>query len=273
MRACSAWSAFELSPEGPSVIGSTRLSPATRRPADDGRHVERGHESQSCAVGVPPNDRPGRREHDPRRERGRAATAHLTQLAAAPPGRPGGRRSRPLDRQRRCHLGNGPARTRSAGRSPNRRPHRRAPRSRKSRQGEPLVESAVPRATRRASANEFGDTRARPAPTAVAAVAFGVRGGCLERLHVEACAPPRQGRLRVPESPPCIGIIGHLCVRYRLIEGYKSSRPTTGEAPRYRNSITLRIPSWASISSKPRLTSSRPMRWETKGVRSISPAR
>ncbi len=39
------------------------------------------------------------------------------------------------------------------------------------------------------------------------------------------------------------------------------------------SSITLRMPSWACIKSKPRLTSSRVMRWEMKASTSISPAR
>src|SRR3954468_12432569 len=36
--------------------------------------------------------------------------------------------------------------------------------------------------------------------------------------------------------------------------------------------MTLRIPSWASMSSKPRLTSSNPMVRDTSGATSISPA-
>ena len=42
---------------------------------------------------------------------------------------------------------------------------------------------------------------------------------------------------------------------------------------RAQSSITLRMPSWASISSKPRLTSSSGMRCEMNGSTSISPSR
>src|SRR6185312_11179211 len=51
-----------------------------------------------------------------------------------------------------------------------------------------------------------------------------------------------------------------------------SPRPTPLRDWPYPNSITLRIPSWASISSNPRLTSSRLILWEMKGSTSISPA-
>src|SRR4051812_1269906 len=40
----------------------------------------------------------------------------------------------------------------------------------------------------------------------------------------------------------------------------------------HANSITLLMPSWASMSSKPRLTSSSVIRWETNAPTSMSPA-
>ena len=40
----------------------------------------------------------------------------------------------------------------------------------------------------------------------------------------------------------------------------------------HANPITLLMPSWASMSSKPRLTSSRVIRWDTNAATSMSPA-
>ena len=61
----------------------------------------------------------------------------------------------------------------------------------------------------------------------------------------------------------------------RLVEG--AARLGVGheelDVVDHENEITLRMPSWASISSKPLLTSSSVMRWERKASTSMSPAR
>jgi len=62
----------------------------------------------------------------------------------------------------------------------------------------------------------------------------------------------------------------------RLIACARSAaRSSIGRAPQRESqkSITLRMPSWASISSNPRLTSSRRRRCEISGATSISPCR
>src|SRR5204862_4430796 len=52
----------------------------------------------------------------------------------------------------------------------------------------------------------------------------------------------------------------------RLVEGAAGGRVggVELEVVDHVNEMTLRMPSWASISSKPRLTSSSEMRWERK---------
>ena len=74
-------------------------------------------------------------------------------------------------------------------------------------------------------------------------------------------------------------MVGALQVRIAIRPGALAPPPAPRPAahspgpPRpAQNSMTLRIPSWASISSNPRLTSSRLSRWEMNGSTSSRPS-
>ena len=99
-------------------------------------------------------------------------------------------------------------------------------------------------------------------------------------------APPGRGARRLGGARPT-GNSGPACVstpraalyslqrerrRCRSGRGRRESGPALPRLRRLQNSITLRIPSCASISSNPRLTSSSGMRCEMNGSTSISPA-
>ena len=80
-------------------------------------------------------------------------------------------------------------------------------------------------------------------------------------------------RVRVDQHPLAAGLVEDEVGVGEPVGLFDARAAARLLSPPQLNSITLRMPSWASISSKPRLTSSRVIRWEMNGSTSISPAR
>ena len=98
------------------------------------------------------------------------------------------------------------------------------------------------------------------------------------RLGGEGLALPEH--ICVPVVPVHVdGRVGVLCAAGRSVNPadieIAVDRRAGGEVEiaQVSNEITLRMPSWACIRSKPRLTSSRESVWEMSGSTSMSPAR
>ena len=122
----------------------------------------------------------------------------------------------------------------------------------------------------------------RPGADHVVVVVVGEQQvGDLDPLALGALGERVGDRVRVDQHPLAARLVERPGRRWRASRIVRrgsaarsiSSRTIKRLQPTQLNSITLRIPSWASISSKPRLTSSSVIRWEMNGSTSISPAR